>query len=88
MGWSDESRERCRALVAELSDLLAGGVDTQPSPPEAREAEAQAEEEDWVNWYIRQEEEEGTSYEEEQRLTQLYLDQEEEEHAFAYRNEQ
>ena len=86
MGWSDESRERCRALVAELSELLAGGLESQPPPPEAWEGSAQAsEEEAWFGYLVRQEEEEAyPSYEEEQKLNALSMDHLEEDYARVY----
>lgn len=74
MGWTDESWERCCALVGELSELLADGLESQPAPPEAREGNPQAaEEKAWVN-YIREEEEDARSYEAEQRLTHISLE--------------
>ena len=85
MGRSDESWERCRALVAELSELLAGGLESQPPPPEAWEGSTQeAEEEAWVNYLRKEEEEDARSYEEEQRLTAISMDHLEEDHARVY----
>ena len=76
MGWTDESRERCRALVTELGDILAAGLESQPPAPQAWEGSAQAEAQEWL---LREKEEEAcTSYEEEQRLTQLSME------AYAY----
>lgn len=70
MGWSDEQGEGSRSVAKEFSRLLGIELEHEPAASEAWETEAQAEAKAEASWVQT---EEGPSYEEEQRLTQLSL---------------